>query len=441
MIDRSIYCRATRLCSEAPVPIGEIYSIQETMGGAGNVATWLAFQGYYTKLITQFSPSRPLTSCDDFKIVDRKLEVCNAGYNDSITIVKERIYYDDQLMLRIDHENISKQKKIDSKKILQNLPNFKNIIFSDYNKGMNVLLPDIIKNSNEVNSKVFIDCKIPDLSVYSGAYLLKMNKNEFIAACKANNIKLNSFKIELDNIPLVEALIEIKLKFQIEIIIVTDGARGSLGIDVSNTPIQVAAPKIEGKNHSGAGDVFLAAIVHAMSSSSSINEAMSLSNKCAAKSVSSMEKELFKFNYLKEPNNISDDGLVFTNGCFDIIHSGHVDYLKKSRSLGSKLVVGINSDESVRHLKGPKRPINNEQMRKKVLLELECVDEVLIFDEPTPHNLIIALKPKIITKGSDYNKNEVVGHDLVQEWGGRIEIINKFYDVSTSSILKKLSEC
>lgn len=144
-------------------------------------------------------------------------------------------------------------------------------------------------------------------------------------------------------------------------------------------------------------------------------------------------------DYIKKIKKWKNEGekIVFTNGCFDIIHAGHVDYLEKAKSYGDILVVGLNSDDSVKRLKGKDRPINPQEYRKKVLEALKPVDLVIIFDEDTPERLIKEVKPDILVKGGDYTINTIVGADFVMSYGGQVKIIDFVYDISTTKILEK----
>ncbi len=147
-------------------------------------------------------------------------------------------------------------------------------------------------------------------------------------------------------------------------------------------------------------------------------------------------------DYKKQIENWKKEGkkIVFTNGCFDILHAGHVDYLEKAKSLGDVLVVGLNSDESVKRLKGQTRPVNPQEYRKKVLQALKPVDLVVIFDEDTPERLIKEVKPDILVKGGDYTIDNIVGADFVMSYGGKVTTIDFVYDVSTSKIIEKIGE-
>ena len=144
-------------------------------------------------------------------------------------------------------------------------------------------------------------------------------------------------------------------------------------------------------------------------------------------------------DYLEKINNWKREGkkIVFTNGCFDIIHAGHVDYLEKAKALGDVLVVGLNSDESIRRIKGPERPINIQEHRKRVLEALKPVDLVIIFDEDTPERLIKEIKPDVLVKGGDWKIENIVGADFVKSYGGEVKTIDFVYDISTTKIIQK----
>ena len=179
----------------------------------------------------------------------------------------------------------------------------------------------------------------------------------------------------------------------------------------------------------GAGDVVLAVIAYALTNSIDLELAVGMASRAAGISVA------HHGNYIVQPGDITQYATVFTNGCFDILHRGHIEYLQQSRALGSRLVVGLNSDASVRRLKGEGRPINSEQDRKSVLEALDCVDEVIIFDEDTPEQLIRRLRPDVLTKGGDYADKDVVGRDLVKN----VIILPTVEGMSTTKTIERMT--
>ena len=208
--------------------------------------------------------------------------------------------------------------------------------------------------------------------------------------------------------------------------IITQGERGVF-VYSKDFQGQISCERHQVKDVTGAGDVFIAAMTFFLAKGKTLQEAAAKANVLASLSVT-------KFGtYTLKAEDIKQSKIIFTNGCFDILHKGHVEYLKKSKDLGSRLIVGLNSDESVKRLKGLDRPINNQEDRKTVLESLGCVDEVIIFDEDTPYELIKNTRPDIITKGGDYKPEDVVGNDLCD-----VVIIPLVEGKSTTKTIEKI---
>jgi D-beta-D-heptose 7-phosphate kinase/D-beta-D-heptose 1-phosphate adenosyltransferase len=198
--------------------------------------------------------------------------------------------------------------------------------------------------------------------------------------------------------------------YNIGTLVITRASKGPI-IITENDVYQLEGINKEVADVTGAGDVFIAAMTYYLAKGEHIQEACDKANKLASLSVG----HFGTYTLTEDDIRTIEKKVVFTNGCFDIIHRGHIDYLQKSKKLGSKLIVGLNSDESVARLKGTVRPHNKQEDRKKVLEALNCVDEVIIFNGDTPYELIKDLKPDIITKGGDYKTiEEVVGNDLAE---------------------------
>jgi D-beta-D-heptose 7-phosphate kinase/D-beta-D-heptose 1-phosphate adenosyltransferase len=272
------------------------------------------------------------------------------------------------------------------------------VILSDYNKGVLHHSKAIVQSLKKAGMYVIVDGKKP-LSAYEGADIIKMNEKEY----------------ELYNEPTSSTLV------------VTMGARG-VKIIRGILTTEIPGNEVAVSDVTGAGDVFLAAMTLFLERGDTLNKACEKANELSALSVTKFGTYIIT----EEDVRKSDKKIIFTNGCFDVLHPGHVKYLQESRKLGDKLIVGLNSDRSVKALKGNDRPIHDEQSRKKVLESLECVDEVIIFDEDTPYELIKIISPDIITKGSDYtNKEQVVGNDLAD-----VILIDYDEKFSTTKILE-----
>ena len=315
---------------------------------------------------------------------------------------KIRYVVDNHIIFRQDCE-----KYIPSKQTEWYLKS-KYVILSDYNKGFLDQSEKIIANLKKQGKFVIVDPKKP-ISSYYGADIVKMNEKEW-----------SDYVINKN---------EIFERWNIGSIIVTRGSK-PIHIYDKNGRREIQVDDHTVSDVTGAGDVFIAAMTVFLYRGDVIDEAVRKAAKLASISVT-------KFGtYTLTESDIRTvcPKIVFTNGCFDILHRGHIEYLKKSKVLGDRLVVGLNSDKSIKRLKGPSRPINNQEDRKAILESLECVDEVIIFDEDTPYELIKRVKPDVITKGGDYTSIEqVVGHDLTH-----VELIPFYAGYSTTNILERV---
>lgn len=373
--DIYIYGSVERISPESPIPIFKTTRQEKRAGGSGNVVSNLVALGESV-----------------------------LHYHDTNNSIKTRYVCDNHILFRADTETykINSQTEFD-------LRDSNYVILSDYNKGFLHNSQQIIEYCNRMGKKVIVDPK-KSLENYTGAHIVKLNKKEF-QEYGYGNTPFQARKL-----------------FKIDTIIITSAAAG---IQISSDELEITIPNNEMHqiaDVTGAGDVFIAALTHFLDKGNDVVTASTKAMKLASLSVT-------KFGtYTLTKEDISKTRLVFTNGCFDIIHRGHIEYLKKSKSLGYKLVVGLNSDASVKRLKGESRPINNQEDRKAVLESLDCVDEVIIFDEDTPYELIKKLQPDIITKGGDYKSiEEVVGYDLAE-----VELIPYLEGYSTTKIVEKI---
>jgi len=371
--DHYIYGSVERISPESPIPIFKTIKEEFRDGGSGNVVNNLMALG--ENVLHHHDPSNSL---------------------------KKRYVCDNHIVFRADTENY----KINSKTEFD-LKNCNYVILSDYNKGFLHNSQQIIDYCKSMGKKVIVDPK-KSLDNYKNASIIKLNQKEFKEYGSGNTPE------------------QIRKLYNIDKIVITSADQG---IYISTEKGDISLPNRDihqVADVTGAGDVFLAAMTHFLDKGNHITNACIKAMRLASLSVT-------KFGtYVLTEEDIAKTKVIFTNGCFDIIHRGHVDYLKESKKLGYKLIVGLNSDTSVRRLKGDSRPINNEEDRKHVLENLDCVDEVIIFDEDTPYELIKNIKPDIITKGGDYKPNEVVGNELAD-----VVIIPFLEGYSTTKILER----
>lgn len=454
MIDHYLWGTCDRISPEAPVQVVNVKKESSVLGGAGNVINNLHILNANVDVISVIG---------DDKVADELKELLkNIGVDfnnlivekDRKTSKKSRLIASNQQVLRYDKESIEEISKTSQEKILQilkqNISKYNSIILSDYKKGVLTrnLTQSIIKIANEYNVKVLADPKGKDFNKYKGAYTLTPNKKE---AMEATNIDIK------DEESLIKALKILKESCSLDVSLITLSEQGIAIFDDKLSIKPTVAREVF--DVTGAGDTVIASIAFALGNDLDIKEAIYFANLAAGVVVSKLgsatasldeiyeyESSLHKSNSnshiksLKEIENLAkkfhEQGkkIVFTNGCFDILHIGHVKYLEEARTYGDVLILGLNSDKSVKKLKGDTRPINNQDDRAYILASLESVDYVVIFDEDTPYNLIKAIKPNVLVKGGDYEGKEVVGQDIAQE----LKLV-KFVDgKSTTNTIKRI---
>lgn len=367
IIDEYLIGTCRRLSPEAPVPVVENIIKKQFPGGAANVVANLKVLGENPFFI----------------------------YNKDQITIKTRVVADNHIICRLDEE----QYTLYSVPLDFDLSQHSYAVLSDYNKGVLSYAKDIVKRLSDSGIKVLVDPK-KSFSQYEGAWLIKANRLEFE---KETNQNFSIYDA-------LSSCTELCDKYSFSYIVITLGGEGCYVYDHKEKEhLHIPSDKRNVLDVTGAGDVFLAALAHFVQKCS-VFKAAEYANKLASISVSHLG------TYTLKESDIATvkPRIVFTNGCFDILHRGHVDLLKKSKKLGEKLIVGLNSDKSVKKLKGNTRPINNQEDRKALLESIDCVDDVIIFDEDTPYELIKKIKPDIITKGGDYEVSTVVGNDLAK---------------------------
>ena len=412
ILDRYVLGTATRLSPEAPVPVLMGMTTQEVAGGAANVAMNLVNLGAATCLIGVVGDQD-----DNAKKLMKLLahpELMTIISRDPVspTTTKTRIVADGQCLVRLDDEG-SHSSVSDLVLESSRARHARTVVISDYNKGAVDRARDIIRESR---GQVLVDPK-RDFSHYSGAWLVKPNRREFEQF-------VGKFQDWDELVSLARASMA---QHSIDNMLVTLGADGMILVQ-PDSHLHVPSLAQEVFDITGAGDVVMAVVAYAVHQGVNLARAVVMASVAAARAVA------HHGNYVVKPQDLQQQRRVFTNGCFDILHPGHLSYLEASRALGDHLTVAINSDDSVRRLKGPQRPIHDQEQRRSMLLALRCVDEVVVFDEDTPENIIRQLDPDIITKGGDYTVEQVVGHDL----GPEVVIIPYVPGNSTTNIIKQL---
>lgn len=435
MIDHYLWGDCDRISPEAPVQVVNVAKETAVLGGAGNVVNNLHTLGAsvsVASVIGQDEIGRELTLM--LKSLGIKTEglVTQEGRK---TSKKSRVIASNQQILRYDKESkedisIESVDKIVSA-IKKDLFLYDMIILSDYGKG--VLTPslcqEVISVAASMNKKVLVDPKGKDYSKYKGAHFLTPNKKE---ACEATGIDI------IDDKSLLRAGEWLRKECELELSMITLSEDGIAIFENEMTKVPTVAKEVF--DVTGAGDTVISSLAYAISSGKDIVSAAHFANAAAAVVVGKIgsatatmdEIEAYESTihqsssdmHIKSKDEIEKvvkkaqerkQRIVFTNGCFDILHLGHVKYLEIAKSFGDILIVGLNADSSVRDLKGPERPINPEYDRAYLLAALEVVDYVVIFSEETPHDLIKMIQPDVLVKGGDYEGKEVVGTEFAKE--------------------------
>ena len=463
MLDRYLIGSVGRISPEAPVPIVLLNQQYERAGGAANVAVNLALLGIKTHIIGCVGDDSEARSLSKL-IADAGIENNLITSKNRPTVAKTRVVSGHQQMMRLDQESSAAftAQETDAlqaniHKALRHAP--KIVILSDYAKGLLSLdiCQTIIKQCNAQKIPILVDPKGSDYSKYIGATALTPNKKETAEACKT----------DINDTDLIAKASVLKGCLNLQFFAVTRGEEGITLIDddkTKNNTHHIAATAKQVFDVSGAGDTVIATLAAGLMHGLTPLEALHAANLAAGVVVGkvgtvpitqtdlieALEAELGSEQAQKVCNltqllakvenwKTQKQKIVFTNGCFDLLHAGHVTYLEAAKKRGDKLILGLNTDKSVSVIKGPTRPVVHEQDRARVLAALMSVDAVILFDEDTPLKLINAIKPNVIAKGSDYTASQVVGGKEVQSWGGEIALIELVEGRSTSSIIQKLN--
>lgn len=456
MLDRYWYGTSTRISPEAPVPVVNVDRYEERAGGAANVALNLASLGMSCDLVGIVGEDDSGKLLEQM-LKEKQIETRFIACKNHPTITKLRVLSRHQQLLRIDFEK--GYADLDQGHIMvtlrQALRDTKVLICSDYGKGALSSVQAMINAARFKRIPVLVDPKGTDFSRYRGATLLTPNMSEFEAVVG---------KVR-DNDDLEQKAMMLIRKYDLEALLVTRSEDGMSLVVPGEPTLHIPTYAREVYDVTGAGDTVIATLGACLASGCSLPISCAIANRAAGIVVGKLgtstvtpdelEEEIFERNRnLKHSGVMSEDELVqevtrlkqkgkrivMTNGCFDILHKGHVDYLQQARALGDVLVVAVNSDDSVRRLKGPTRPIVPLENRMAVLAALGCVDIVVPFDEDTPQRLIARVLPDILVKGGDYKVEQIAGHEEVLGNGGKVKILSFVDNCSTSAIVKKIKE-
>ncbi len=461
MLDSYLWGDVSRISPEAPVPVLRLSRRSENVGGAGNVGLNLAGLGMRV-VVCGF------VGADDAgrrlgRLIEERGISCAAleAGDGRPTTMKTRVIGGHQQMLRIDEETTVPLSEADETRILQTASSLladapSVLVISDYNKGTvtSRVCQALIAQARQSGIPVLIDPKGRDYRKYAHATALTPNRHE---------IELALGRGGLAEADLRHAARGLLAELGLDFLVVTQGEKGVTLIDGSGDRDFPATAR-EVFDVSGAGDTLIATVAAGLAAGLRHEDALRLANLAAGVVVGKVGTAPVRNNELLaatlvgplavQSQKICDGAgiqqrvaewrnagkrVVFTNGCFDLLHAGHVALLAQARSEGDRLVVGLNTDRSVRLLKGNNRPVVAETNRAQVLAGLACVDAVVLFDEETPYRLIETVRPDVLVKGSDYSETQVVGAELVRSWGGTVVLVPLVEGQSTTSILGRVS--
>ena len=459
MLDEYVWGEAERISPEAPVQVVDVKREDLRLGGAGNVINNLAALGARVEVVSVLgddADSHVLTG-----IIESQGLSANGirRVRGRTTARKTRVLASNQQMLRIDRESRTPISNADEQALLDDLqkllPGVDVVLLSDYQKGLLTVsfLQAIIALCRTAKIPVLVDPKGDDYSKYRGATLLTPNRKE---AGLASGIDI------VDEESLLRAGRQLRQDLDSDALVITRSEEGMSLFFREGPEKHLPTRAREVFDVTGAGDTVLTVLGLALAAGLSMEEAAELANvaagivvaKVGTSTISGPEivEEISRQHFDTDRKIKSRDQLrgllqdarqqgkqiVFTNGCFDLLHVGHVKYLQHARQLGDIFVLGLNSDDSIRRLKGDKRPLIREDERAHLMAALSCIDYVVIFDEDTPLELIEILRPDILVKGGDYTPEGVVGKDLVESYGGRVELIQFVDGKSTTNIINKI---
>ncbi|MCW8922102.1 MAG: bifunctional D-glycero-beta-D-manno-heptose-7-phosphate kinase/D-glycero-beta-D-manno-heptose 1-phosphate adenylyltransferase HldE [Gammaproteobacteria bacterium] len=454
MLDRYWHGPTSRISPEAPVPVVHVNEIEERPGGAGNVALNIAILGAKSTVLG-------LTGNDDAaRALEKILQASGVNtrfikLEDNPTITKLRVMSRHQQLIRLDFEDgfIGQDLSVMEAEFIRLLDEHDVVVCSDYGKGSLRNIQTLIALCREKNIPVLIDPKGNDFGKYAGASLITPNLSEFEEVAGHCT----------DEDDLVAKAEKICDENQLAALLVTRSEHGMSLIESNRTVTHLPTRARDVYDVTGAGDTVISTLAAALAVGQDLPQSTALANfaaglvvaKSGTASVTVEELQLANREYFKVERGVLDEAslfkamdacrehgetIVMTNGCFDILHAGHVTYLQQARELGDRLVVAVNIDETVSRLKGPDRPVNNVEYRMKMLAALECVDWVVPFSEDEPTRLICESNPDILVKGGDNDPDVIPGGDCVRAAGGQVKVLSYVDGVSTTEIIGSIRD-
>ena len=462
MLDEFVYGEVSRISPEAPAPVIAARSSETNLGGAGNVARNIASLG--AKCIFVGLIGKDVAGAELMAALANEPLIESVLISDAARPTTRKVRFVSEHfrthMLRADWETAqpvrgeTEQQLIDT--ILPLIPRADIVLLSDYAKGVLTarVIRNVIDTARKLAKAVIVDPKSANFAIYRGATLLTPNRKEFAEATRSAADSNESIAL---------AAPDVMQLADCEAILVTQSEHGMTLVPRSGEAVHVPAYPVKVRDVSGAGDTVAAVLAVARAAGAGWEDALRLANAAAAVAVgkqgtavvtaAELRRQILPHAFLAAEEKIvtHDDELEaqlaawrqddlrigFTNGCFDILHPGHVKVLTAARGACDRLVVGLNSDASVKRLKGASRPVQDQRARAEVLAALEAVDLVVVFEEDTPLKLIGQIKPSVLVKGGDYTREQVVGHEIVEAHGGEILLVEVLAGFSTTRLVDR----
>ncbi len=454
MLDRYWHGDTSRISPEAPVPVVKVEQAEERAGGAGNVALNIAALGAKACLQGFTGDDEQCTALEKL-LQPMGIDCLFDKLAGASTITKLRVLSRHQQLIRLDFEDGFVSHTADNllTTFEQQLPDAGAVVLSDYGKGTLRQVQAFIQRAREAGKVVLVDPKGSDFARYRGATLITPNMHEFetvVGRCED----------DADIVSKGQALMQ---ELELQALLITRSERGMTLLQKDMPAIHLPTHAREVFDVTGAGDTVISVLAAALAAGESLADATALSNLAAGIVVSKLGTATVSMDELRraireqhqiQRGVVDEDSLlamiresrqhgetvVMTNGCFDILHAGHVAYLEQARELGDRLIVAVNDDASVKRLKGEERPVNTMEKRMRMLAALECVDWVVPFYEDTPTRLICKLAPDILVKGGDNDPDKIPGGDCVREAGGEVKVLTYIDGVSTTGIISTIRE-
>ncbi len=452
MLDRYWHGDTSRISPEAPVPVVRVADIEERAGGAGNVALNIAALGANSALLG-------LTGRDEAAdALSRTLlgagVECHFERLDSLpTITKLRVLSRHQQLIRLDFEDGFPAAAAEGMqgRFEENLVGCEVVVLSDYAKGTLAAAPRLIAAARAAGKPVVVDPKGSDFSPYHGATVITPNLSEFegvVGPCA-------------DEEELIRKGEALRDELELEALLITRSEKGMTLLQAGSAPMNIPTRAREVFDVTGAGDTVVSVLAASLAAGLALADSVVLANLAAGIVVAKLgtatvsldeirgalrEQDELPTGLVEEERLVAlvreaqahGEKVIMTNGCFDILHAGHVTYLEEAARLGDRLVVAVNDDASVKRLKGPERPVNTQKHRMRVLAALDCVDWVVGFDEDTPTRLICNVQPDVLVKGGDNDPSNIPGGDCVRESGGEVMVMSFVDGCSTTNIIKSI---